>query len=405
MKIAYVVPYVPNKIRTRPYNLISCLSKLGHEVDVFTVGSSRLDQCDADALRLNCHKVYYQQQPVWQSLANSILALPSGKPLQSVYSWQPKLATQLKTLLNESNGNHNAYDIVHIEHLRGSAYGTFVKSQYPSMPVIWDSVDCISYLFKQAAGESSSVFGKWMSRFELERTFKAEGELIRVFDHVLVTSDKDKEALLSTLPDGEKSAPISIISNGVDLEYFCINPEIDRDPSTIVFSGKMSYHANISMVKYLYNEIMPRVWEKYPAIRLMVVGKDPPAEIRKLSDSDHVQVTGTVDDIRPFLWKATAAVVPLVYGAGVQNKVLEAMATGTAVITNSRALGNLLAVPGRDVLIGDTPGDFANNILEIIENPSRRRAIGDMGLHYVKNHHDWKEIARQMAVIYEQAAV
>ena len=403
MKIAYVVPYVPNKIRTRPYNLISSLTELGHEVHVFTVGSSPIDVLDAESLREKCCRVYYQHQPLWRSLLNSALAVPSSKPLQSVYSWNPTLAAQLKAEL-DGNGTDPAYDVVHVEHLRGSRYGEFIKSKFPAMPVVWDSVDCISHLFKQAAGQSGSRFGKLMTRFELGRTREAEGNLLSRFDHVLVTSQADKSALLDTVPSGRKPAPITVLSNGVDQDYFRVSADLERDSDALVFSGKMSYHANISMVMYLVNEIMPRLWHKRPGVRLVVVGKDPPAEIRKLADSTRIHVTGTVDDIRPFLWKAAAAVVPLVYGAGVQNKILEAMATGTAVITNSRALASLTVTPGREVLVADTAEDFALCALKLIENPILRDNVGKAGLQYVQQNHDWKAITRKMVEIYGQAA-
>lgn len=391
MKIAFVVPYVPNQIRTRSYNLISSLTELGNAVDVFTLGSSQADIHDAELLKANCF--YYQHQPLWRSLFNSALAVPSNKPLQSVYSWNPKLAAQLKSLLPK-------YDVVHVEHLRGSAYGMFIKSHFPSMPVVWDSVDCISYLFKQAASQSGSLFGKLMTRFELERTRGAEGRLLGAFDHVLVTSATDKHALLDTVPEGVKAAPITVLSNGVDQDYFRVNLDIERDPDTLVFSGKMSYHANVSMVMYLLNEIMPRLWAKRPSVRLVVVGKDPPAALRKLGDSSRVLVTGTVDDIRPFLWKAIAAVVPLVYGAGVQNKILEAMATGTPVITNSKVLASLAVTPEKELLVADSADEFAAAVFKLIEDPGSGRAVGEAGLQYVRKHHSWRESARQMTDIY-----
>jgi glycosyltransferase involved in cell wall biosynthesis len=391
MKIAYVVPYVPNQIRTRSYNLISNLTELGPDVDVFTLGSSEADRRDAQSLRVKC--LYYQHQPLWRSLFNSGLAVPSNKALQSVYSWNPKLAGQLKSLLSR-------YDVVHVEHLRGSAYGTFVKSHFPSMPVVWDSVDCISYLFKQASSQSGSRFGKLMTRFELGRTRNAEGRLLGAFDHVLVTSATDKAALLDILPTGMNPAPITVLSNGVDQDYFRVNPEIERDPETLVFSGKMSYHANVSMVMHLHNEIMPRLWEKRPRVRLVVVGKDPPASIRKLADSSRVIVTGTVDDIRPYLWKAVGAVVPLVYGAGVQNKILEAMATGTPVITNSKVLTSLAVTPGRELLVADNADEFAQCALNLIGDPALQKSIGEAGLRYVRRHHNWRESARKLVEIY-----
>ena len=399
MKIAFIVPYVPNPIRTRPYNLIVHLVQLGHEVDVFTVGSNASDRQDAASLGSKCVKLYYEHQSLWQSLLNSALAVPSSKPLQSVYSWSPKLAADLRSRLNGS-GRHAAYDVAHVEHLRGSAYGTLIKSKFPHLPVVWDSVDCISYLFKQAAGQSGSLFGKWMTRFELARTRGAEGYLLSRFDHVLVTSVVDKTALLDTLPKGRQAAPISIISQGVDQEYFRPNPDVERDSDTLVFSGKMSYHANISMVMYLLREIMPRLWTKRPQVRLVVVGKDPPASIRMLADGSRVQVTGTVDDIRPFLWRATAAVVPLVYGAGIQNKILEAMATGTAVVSNSKALPSLSVTPNKELLIADTPAEFAHSILGLLEDTALRNTIGQAGFEYVKRHHTWIENTRQLSEIY-----
>lgn len=397
MKIAYVVPYVPNLIRTRPYNLITRLASLGHEVEVFTVGSNRQDLIDAQALKAKCSNVRYFVQPVWRSLLNSAIAVPSRHPLQSVYSWQPGMARELITRVS-----HKEFDIMHVEHLRGSRYGVFIKSKFPTMPVVWDSVDCISHLFQQAMGQSRSFFGKFMTRFELSRTRQAESNLIREFDHVLVTSDADKNALLELMPNGREPSPISVLPNGVDLNYFHPNPDIQRDTATVIFSGKMSYHANISMVKYLVSEIMPHVWKARPETCLIVVGKDPPADIKELDKNPLITITGTVDDIRPYLWRATVSTVPLLYGAGIQNKILEAMATRTPVITSSRTLSALQVQPGKDLLVANDPEEFAQSILRIIDDQNLKSAVGDSGLAYVRGKHDWNSIASQMSNIYQQ---
>lgn len=397
MKIAYVVPYVPNLIRTRPYNLITQLLSLGHEVEVFTVGSNRQDLIDAQALKAKCNNVRYFVQPVWRSLLNSAVAVPSRHPLQSVYSWQPGMARELIERVSRKE-----FDIMHVEHLRGSRYGVFIKSKFPTMPVVWDSVDCISHLFQQAMGQSRSFFGKFVTRFELSRTRQAESNLIREFDHVLVTSDADKNALLELVPNGRESSPISVLPNGVDLDYFHPNPDIQRETATVVFSGKMSYHANISMVKYLVSEIMPRVWKARPETCLIVVGKDPPADIKELDKNPLITITGTVEDIRPYLWRATVSTVPLLYGAGIQNKILEAMATGTPVITSSRTLSALQVQPGKDLLVANDPEEFAQSILRLIDDQNLKSTVGDSGLAYVRSKHDWISIASQMTNIYQQ---
>jgi len=397
MRIAYIVPYVPNLIRTRPYNLINQLASLGHEVAVFTLGSSKEDPIDAKSLKRHCREVYYYAQPVWRSLLNSAAALPSRKPLQSVYSWQPAMARQIA-----QRASRNEFDIVHIEHLRGSRFGLFLKSRLPNMPVVWDSVDCISHLFQQAAKQSRSFFGKFMTRFELSRTRRAEGDLACRFDHMLVTAPPDRNALLGLVPLGKSPSEISVLPNGVDLEYFHPSAEFQRDPETIIFSGKMSYHANISMAKYLVEEIMPRIWKFRPAARLYIVGKDPAPAIKKMTRNPLITVTGTVDDIRPFLWRATVSVVPLLYGAGIQNKILEAMATGTPVVTTCHALSALQAQPGKDLFVSDDPDGFSQAVLQLIANRDLQHRMSDAGVTYVKNFHTWDSIASQLVNIYQQ---
>jgi glycosyltransferase involved in cell wall biosynthesis len=323
-------------------------------------------------------------------------ALPSKIPLQSVFSWNPHLQADLTHWQR-----HKGYDLVHVEHLRGSKYGRIVKSMFPELPVVWDSVDCISHLFEQTSAQSRSPVGKLISTLDLKRTQRAEGELTCLFDHVLITSQADKEALLRLAPSRRDVSPVSVLPNGVDLEYFQRNTDQPRDTETILFSGKMSYHANISMVDYLVAEIMPRVWVKRPAVKLMVVGKDPPRKIRELAQNPLIEVTGTVDDIRPYLWKGTVAVVPLVYGAGIQNKILEAMASATPVVTTSSAFSSLRAMQGTDSLVADTAEDFSAAILRLIENPALQREVGQAGLGYVNKYHNWNKVAAELVAVYE----
>jgi glycosyltransferase involved in cell wall biosynthesis len=399
MKIAYVVPYVPNLIRTRPYNLILQLAALGHEVTVFTLGSGEQDVKDAEALRSRVACVLYEEQPLWRSLWNSLIVVPSRRPLQTVYSWNPRLAGELVKQLSAPG----AFDLVHVEHLRGSRYGQYVKLKLPHVPVVWDSVDCISYLFEQASRHGTGGwFGKFVTRFELNRTRRMEGRLISEFDHALVTSETDRKALLGLVSSGAGTAPVSVLPNGVDLDFFHPNPEIQREAETLVFSGKMSYHANVSMVKYLAAEIMPRVWRERSRVRLVIVGKDPTPEVRALGADPRITVTGTVEDIRPYLWKATVAVVPLVYGAGIQNKILEAMACGTPVVTTSRTLSALEATPGRELLAVDGAEAFARATLVLLSDLARREAIGAAGAEYVRRRHSWGSIAERLVGVYSE---
>ncbi len=406
MRILFVVPYTPNQIRVRPYSLIRSLTDRGHQVTVLTLSSGPADQADGAKLAEYCHQVISLPLSRWRSLWNCLVALPSRRPLQSVYSWQPELADQLDVIADGQNGQM-PFDVAHVEHLRGARYGLHLleKTQLNNarLPIVWDSVDCISYLFEQAADQSESLFGRWVTRFELERTRHYEGWLLSQFNHILVTSQVDKQALIDLSPPSLSIPDISILPNGVDLDYFRPSKQIMRDPATLVVSGKMSYHANVTMVLYLVRKVMPFVWSSRPDVKLMIVGKDPSSDIQKLDQHPAITVTGMVKDMRPYLQKATVAVAPLTYGAGVQNKVLEAMACATPVVATPQVTMGLNAVAGQDLLVAQDAADFADRITGLLGDPDRQQAIGANGRAYVESHHQWKTVAKQLEEIYQAA--
>ena len=198
MRILFIVPYIPNLIRVRPFNLIRALEERGHQVTVLTLTTGLGDERDASALEEHCYQVFHHPISRWRSIWNCVASLPSGEPLQSVYSWQPAAAHGLQDLISAPNGRQ-PFDLIHVEHLRGVRYGLRAKELLhhagKPIPVVWDSVDCISLLFRQAAGQSKNSFGRWMTRFELGRTERYESWLVGQFDQVMVTSETDKRAL------------------------------------------------------------------------------------------------------------------------------------------------------------------------------------------------------------------
>ncbi len=394
MKILFIVPYVPSLVRSRSYNIIRALVERGNQVTVLTLWTNEQEYEEVKVLQRQGFDVQALNMPVWRSLLNCTIALPSRTPLQAVFSWRPPLVKQL-------NGRQ-PYDVVHVEHLRGSRYGLYLKQQ-KKLPVVWDSVDCITHLFRQAATGSKSVIGRFRSALDLKRTEQYEGWLLHQFDQVVITSPVDKQALASLSPDPATAAPITVIGHGADVDYFTPDPATLREPATLVISGKMSYHANISMTLHLAHHIMPLVWEKRPDVKLWVVGKDPSPEIRALEQHSAVTVTGTVEDMRPYLRRATAAVTPVTYGAGIQNKVLEAMACATPVITTPQTISALQALPGQDVLVAETPSLFAQTIVQLLDDPARQHQLGAAGRAYVERHHHWGNIAGHLEEIYRQA--
>jgi sugar transferase (PEP-CTERM/EpsH1 system associated) len=412
MRILYIVPYVPNLIRVRPYQLIRALCRRGHDVTLATLWSSGEEQSDLRDIGGYCAQVIAYPLARRQVAANLAQNLLASTPFQSVYCWQPQFAAALAAALRSGS-----YDAVHVEHLRAARYGLYVQAvpDAASMPVVWDSVDCISSLFQQASQQSRSLKTRWMTALDLKRTRRYEGQLVHRFDRVLVTSSLDRQALreaahgqaaraeTAALAD---DARIQVIRNGVDLDYFTPN-YAGRAKSSIVFSGKMSYHANVTAALHLANEIMPLVWATHPNTRLYIVGKDPAPAVRALAapktGDRRIVVTGTVPDIRPFLQRAALAAAPVPYGAGIQNKVLEAMACGAPVVASPQAVSALDCQPGRDVWVAQDAPSFARQIATLLDRPETAVQLGRSGRDYAERCHSWSSAAAELEQIYAAA--
>ena len=402
MNIYYLIPYTPNQIRVRPYNLIKYMAKRGHRITLFTLWTTLKERDSLEAITQYCERVIHRQLNKSLIAWNVVKTIPTNLPLQSVYSWHPDL---FRLLLSEVTKHRP--DMIHIEHLRGSRYGLhllkYLRQAGLSTPIIWDSVDCITYLFQQAILQPQSYKQNAILRFELPRTKAYEKAVMRIFPHVLVTSRHDKESLSALSPRVSGNTQIHILPNGVDLEYFRPDPTVTRSKNRLIVSGKMSYHANIRMVNYLLEQIMPRVWAEQPGVELWVVGKDPPAEWQVYAHHPGVTITGTVPDLRPYLQSAAISVAPIAYGAGIQNKVLEAMACETPVVATSKAISALQVTPGEHLLVANAPDDFANAVLKLLSSDSDRHRIAKAGRKYVQARHDWDKITASLELFYHSS--
>lgn len=415
MRVLFVVPYAPTRIRTRPFHLIRALRSAGHDVTVATLWTSEEERAALTELATGATDLLAERLSVARSLWNCLRALPRSEPLQAHFSWSPTLAARLAKAVTEL-----PFDVVHVEHLRGVRYGLWLgdmlatRAGRPAM--IWDSVDCISALFRRASRESDARRVRLAARLELPRTERYEASMITRFDRVIVTAERDRQQLLDLMPAARQAASASrveVVPNGVDLEYFAPAPE-PREPMTLVISGKMSYHANATAVSRFVREAMPAVWKELPGVRLWVVGKDPTAEVLALGEPwpspfahrgekekrSRVLITGTVDDIRPFLRRASLAVAPIQYGVGIQNKVLEAMACGTPVVATPQAVDGVGARPAEDVIVASNPVQMAKSIVALLRDPSRCVGLGRAGRAYVERRHGWPSVAARLADIY-----
>lgn len=412
MKILFVVAYAPNPVRVRPFQFIRSLLARNNQVTVATLWTSPAEQADIARLQEMGAEVIATRIERSRTARNLARAWMQGVSLQSCWSWEPSLHAQICAALQQ-----DAFDAIHVEHLRGSRYAlalqAFVASDKArgNPPVVWDSVDSISALFAQAQRLSPSLKTRLMTALDFNRTKRDEGMLAASFPRVVVTSEDDAEtlaALADTLGKSQGAAArnaLRVIPNGVDTDAFAFGASEARAPLRLVFSGKMSYHANAATARYLVEEIMPLVWQQQPNASLWLVGKDPGKEMQAWARRypQKVVVTGAVPDMGAVLGTAAIALAPLVYGAGIQNKVLEAMACGTPVVASPRAVAALQIQPGVELEVADDAQAFAAATLRLLGNADRRAEMARAGRAYVEAHHSWDAVTAQLETAYREA--
>jgi sugar transferase (PEP-CTERM/EpsH1 system associated) len=412
LRILFIAPYVPSLIRVRPFNLIRLLAERGHLVTacVPIIGARERDRLARVAAYCNgvAAEPLSRLRPLW----NCARAVRRGLPLQAAYCYLPALQRQIDRLLAQNHGSA-PFDVVHVEHLRAALFGW----SHVEVPHVFDAVDCISRLLDQTREKSRAPLGRLAAKVELARTRRFERRLAERFARIVTTSESERQALveLCAEPDrtpyghrgtGGVKSRITVIPNGVDLEYFRPR-ESPRQPATLVYAGRMSYHANVTAVLFLAHEALPRIWAVRPEVRLVVVGEQPHRHVRSLvrRHPSRVTVTGAVPDVRPYLAEATVSVAPILYGVGVQNKVLEAMAMGTPVVCSPAGCSALDTRDGEDLLVARDADGLATAVLRLLADPALQARLSRTGRAYVERHHDWRRsVDRLEAVYYEEIA-
>ncbi len=403
MKLLFVVPYAPTPVRVRPYQFLRALARRGHAITLLTLRERPDEDAALEALRalgIACE--------VWplsraRKLGNCLRALTARAPVQAAFCRHPGLDARLRQLLTEPG-----FDAVHVEHLRGSPYALTARdaqrTQRRGARVVWDSVDSITYLFEQSARHSHSVVKRLLTALDLARTRRYEGWLTCQFERTLVTSRIDREVLLKLA--GGACVPVDVVANGVDLDAFA--PACaPRDAKTLIFTGKLSYHANITAVAHFVRAVFPAVLARHPEVVLRIVGQDPAPEILALAARHprNITVTGSVPDLGAHLRKAQIAVAPIIYGAGVQNKVLEAMATATPLVVSHTAVASLSPDVHEAACVTKTDAEFAAQVNMLLDDAAACARLSQAGRAFVERWHNWDDAARRLEDAYVGDAV
>lgn len=403
MRVLFVAPYVPSRIRVRSYGFVRHLAEQ-HEVTVLALGAGKRGLAEADALRCVGVALTVIQEsryrPYLRGLACGIAAPARQWPLQVAFGASPGMRAAVAA---ELAARH--YDVLHVESVRALE----ALPPHIPIPVIWDAVDCVTLLFEEGARVGATPMLRIIGHLEARRLAAYERMQLGRFRRVLVTSERDRQALLrlagaSALNAADLAAAITVLPHGVDP---CAADAYGdpRRPGTLVFSGKMDFHANVAGALTFTERVLPRIWQQRPDVRLVIAGSGPPPAVQRLGRDARITVTGHVPDLRPHIAMAQVAVSPLPYAVGIQNKVLEAMALGTPVVASSSAAAGLQAVPGRDLMVADDPDAFAAAVLQLMDDPATWQHFSEHGLAYVAEHHNWATIASQLTGIYSDMRV
>jgi glycosyltransferase involved in cell wall biosynthesis len=198
---------------------------------------------------------------------------------------------------------------------------------------------------------------------------------------------------------------VFIIPPGIDTDYYKPSLSPSSSPS-LVFVGSMNYYVNAYSILYFCRRVYPLIKKIVPSVKFYIVGRDPPNKIRNLSRSDSsIIVTGRVEDVRPYICKAHAAVVPIIIDdGGIKTKTLEAMAMGKAVISTSIGAEGIGVTHGENIIISDEPEDFAEQVINVIQDDGLRRVLGYNARRFVERNYSWERATNLLEKALEETA-
>ncbi len=397
------LPYPPHQGTTiRNYNIIANLTSR-HEIHLLSFVRSQDEIAGATPLHQLCCSIEGILSPrrsplnrfwslFFSPLPDMALRLPSAE-------FRAKLAAVLR---------RERFDVVQIEGIEMAQHWMdwrISDTQYPIS--IFDDHNA-EYVLQQRAFETDvRQPRRWVaalySLIQWKKLRRYEAMICRLADGVVAVSEADKSALQQLVP----GLNVTIVPNGVDIEFYndqfsMTKSQLDIGHCSLVFTGKMDFRPNVDAVLWFCHEVLPLIREQMPDVHFYIVGQSPHRHILRLADHPAVTITGYVDDVRSYIARASAYVVPLRIGGGTRLKVLEAMAMGKSIVSTSLGCeGFEELVPGQHLSSADTPEGFAQRVIELLGDASLRERLGQAARRFVEERYDWRLIVPRLERVYE----
>lgn len=373
--VCHRFPFPPNRGgKIRPFHMIKHLG-VKHSVVVATLAHTEAEIQQGARLREYCDEIIAEVEPSPVRWRNAFLALPTSQPSSAKYFSSRRLQQRIRQAFDAAPFDrilvHCAFMAQYVAHL-------------PCALKILDYGDMDSAKWReyQEYRTFPLSLGYALEAWKLRRY---EKRMARCFPQCTVTT----RAELSEFETLGVSVPCRVIPNGVDAEYFKGAPCLRKDARVIAFLGRMDYFPNVDGILYFANEIFPLVRERVPDAELRIIGSEPGRAILNLNQIPGIKVTGYVPDVRLHLLDAAVAVAPLRIARGTQNKILEMMAFGVPVVATSQAARGIQAVPGKHLVVADQIRDFAERVVEFLQDQNLRGKFAAAAREQVERVHSW----------------
>lgn len=381
------MPYPPNRgDRITTYHEVRLLAQR-HQVHVAALAESKEEASGVGALREICETVDVALLPRWRSKIQAASLSLSPLPLTLPFYFSPELAAKVALRLGTVK-----FDLIHAYSSSTAQYVDWAGH----LPRVMQFADLDSIKWREM-GQMNRWPKSWVYRAEAHRLLWYERSIARRYQRCLVVTEEEREEMMRFIPHARSA----VAANGVDIDYFLPVDE-EPEPDHLVFVGVMDYYPNEEGMEFFCTEILPLVRSKRPECQITIVGARPLERVQKLGELPGVTVTGAVDDIRPYMARASVAVVPLRLARGVQNKVLEAMSMSIPTVCTTASFRGAQAVEGVHGLVADDPEIFAEHVITLLENPRLREELGRAGRELMVETFSWEAQVRKLELLYKQ---
>lgn len=385
--LAHRIPYPPDKgDKIRSFNEIVYLSQ-NHNIYLATTLDCESDRMHVPKLEEYCKEVYALS-------FNRRIKLLKGLFLQKPFSISGFYDRSIQDYVNRTLKDKDIDVVIcfcsSMAEYIFSAPG-YLENGLEGKTLIMDFVDLDSDKWLQYARYAKLPLS-FIYRIENKRLFKYETKINHAVHQSVFVSNREVKALEEIYPGASN---LQVIPNGVDYNYFSPPPArvVDGNGKSfprLVFTGVMDYFANEDGVKWFCDQIFPIIKAEFPLAEFYIVGNRPTNLVWSLSEIDGVTVTGYVDDIREYYWLADLCVIPLRIARGLQNKVIEAMATGNAVVATSNASDGIVCHDNYDIAIADGADSFAEKVIHLLKDEHSRSEMGRRAVENIRLNYSWE---------------